>query len=154
MTGASYDTRRQNGAHRLLISSDHLSEMVEHVRAWFPMEGCGLLAANGDRVTRVYPGTNVANSRTFYEMDPRQVLDAMREIDKRNERLAAIFHSHPSTESWPSPTDLDLIFDPNVFMIIISLAGDEPDVRAFRYEDEIQEVPIILTDSPDEGAAA
>lgn len=151
MTGTNVDTSQHTGAHRLSISSDHLAEMIEHVRSWYPMEGCGLLAMDGDRVTGIYRGTNVARSETFYEMDPREVLRAQKEIDDRGERIGAIFHSHPKTGAWPSPTDRDLIFDPDVYMIIISLAGDEPDVRAFRDDGNIHEVPIILTDTSGQG---
>jgi [CysO sulfur-carrier protein]-S-L-cysteine hydrolase len=154
MTGTEIDTSQPTGACRLVISADHLTQMMEHVRHWYPMEGCGLLATEGTRVTRVYPGTNIARSETFYEMDPREVLDAMRDTDDRGERIGAIFHSHPSTRAWPSPTDLDLIFDPAVFMIIISLADESPDVRAFRYDGEISEIPIELTEQSDEGATA
>jgi [CysO sulfur-carrier protein]-S-L-cysteine hydrolase len=151
MTGTDIDTSQYTGAHRLSISSDHRAEMIEHVRSWFPMEGCGLLAMRGDQVTRIYPGTNVARSETFYEMDPREVIQAQKDIDERGERIGAIFHSHPTTEAWPSPTDRELIFDPDVYMIIISLAGDVPEMHAFRDDGEIHEVPIILADSPDTG---
>jgi [CysO sulfur-carrier protein]-S-L-cysteine hydrolase len=151
MTGTGIETSRQTGAHRLTMTSDHLSEMIEHVRSWYPMEGCGLLATSGEQVTRVYPGTNIARSETFYEMDPKEVLAAMQDIDDRGDRLGAIFHSHPTTPSWPSPTDRDLIFDPDVFMIIISLAEADPVVRAFRDNGEVSEVPIILASNPEPG---
>jgi [CysO sulfur-carrier protein]-S-L-cysteine hydrolase len=146
MTGTGIDTSQHTGAHRLSIHSDQLAEMIEHVRSWFPLEGCGLVAMRDDFVTRVYPGTNIAQSETFYEMDPREVMAAQKDIDQRQERIGAIFHSHPSTQAWPSPTDRDLIFDPDVYMIIISLAGEEPDVRAFRDDGEIHEVPIVLSE--------
>jgi [CysO sulfur-carrier protein]-S-L-cysteine hydrolase len=152
MTGTGNETSQNTSAHRLMIDADHLAEMLDHVRSWYPMEGCGLLATRGDQVTRVYPGTNIARSKTFYEMDPRQVLDAMKDIDERGDRLGAIFHSHPTTEAWPSPTDKELIFDPNVYLIIISLVGDEPDVRAFRYDEVIIEVSIHLAEGSNEGA--
>lgn len=151
MTGTGIETSRQTGAHRLSMTSDHLAEMIEHVRSWYPMEGCGLLATSGEQVTRIYRGTNVAQSETFYEMDPKEVLDAMRDIDDRGDRLGAIFHSHPTTQSWPSPTDRDLIFDPDVYMIIISLTESDPVVRAFRDDGEISEVPIILADDSESG---
>lgn len=151
MTGTPSGTNQTADAHRLEIRAGHLAEMISHVREWLPYEGCGLLATDGRRVVDVYPGDNVARSQTFYEMDPRQVLQAMRDTDDRGLRIGAIFHSHPATEAYPSPTDLDLIFDPEVYMIIISLAGEEPDVRAFRYDGEIAEVPIIV-DTAAEGA--
>jgi [CysO sulfur-carrier protein]-S-L-cysteine hydrolase len=154
MTGTGIDTSQQTGAHRLSITSDHLSEMIDHVRNWYPMEGCGLLATDGNKVTRVFPGTNIARSEIFYEMEPREVLNAMKEVDERGERLGAIFHSHPTTQAWPSPTDRELIFDPEVYMIIISLADDTPDVRGFRYDGEITEIILDLDETPDKGAAS
>lgn len=146
MTGTRAGTNEATSVHRLEITSTHLRELVDHLRGWLPFEGCGLLATDGRRVTRIYPGTNVAKSATFYEMDPKEVLAAMQDIDERGLRLGAIFHSHPSTPAYPSPTDLDLIFDPEVYMIIVSLANDEPDVHAFRYDGEISEVPLIIVD--------
>lgn len=146
MTGTRAGTSETASVHRLEITSSHLRELVDHLREWLPFEGCGLLATDEHRVTRIYPGTNVAKSATFYEMDPQEVLAAMRDIDERGLRLGAIFHSHPSSAAYPSPTDLDLIFDPDVYMIIVSLAGDDPDVHAFRYDGEISEVPLIIVD--------
>jgi [CysO sulfur-carrier protein]-S-L-cysteine hydrolase len=142
----STQTPNTAAAHRLQIRQDDLDQMIAHVREWYPNEGCGLLATQGDEVVHVYKGDNIKQSKVLYEMDPRQVLDAMREIDDNGWRLGAIFHSHPSSQSWPSETDLNLIFDPAVYMVIISLVDEEPDVRAFRYDGEIYEVPIeILT---------
>jgi [CysO sulfur-carrier protein]-S-L-cysteine hydrolase len=142
----STQTPNTAATRRLQIRQDELDQMIAHVRAWYPNEGCGLLATQGDEVVHVYKGDNIKQSKVLYEMDPRQVLDAMREIDENGWRLGAIFHSHPSSQSWPSETDLNLIFDPAVYMVIISLVDEEPDVRAFRYDGEIHEVPIeILT---------
>jgi proteasome lid subunit RPN8/RPN11 len=148
MIGTHAITSEQAELHRLEIDSSQLLEIISHVQEWLPYEGCGMLATEGSRVVRVYPGNNVARSTTFYEMEPKQVLAAMRDIDERGLRMGAIFHSHPSTEAYPSPTDLELIFDPGVYLIIVSLAGAEPDVRAFRYDGEIREVPLILVDDP------
>jgi [CysO sulfur-carrier protein]-S-L-cysteine hydrolase len=137
----------QTTEHRLEIDPAMLQAIIDHVQHWLPYEGCGLLATDGYRVVKIYPGDNVARSETFYEMDPKQVFAAMREIERSGLRLGAIFHSHPSTKAYPSPTDLNLVFDPGVYMMIISLAGEEPDVRVFRYEDEIEELPLIVTES-------
>lgn len=153
MTGTRSGTTDAANTYRLEIRPDQLAEIISHVQRWLPYEGCGMLATEGYRVVDVYPGSNIARSRTFYEMDPREVLAAMRDTDDRGLRIGAIFHSHPTTEAYPSPTDLDLIFDPEVFMIIISLAGDEPDVHAFRYDGEIHEVPLIV-DGAVEGESA
>jgi [CysO sulfur-carrier protein]-S-L-cysteine hydrolase len=144
------DTHATHGnianVHQLEITSEQLQQMIQHVREWLPFEGCGLIATENQRVARIYPGNNIARSSTFYEMDPKQVLAAMNDMEKLGLRLGAIFHSHPSTRAYPSPTDLELIFDPEVYMIIISLAENDPDVRTFRYDGEISEVPLIVVD--------
>lgn len=146
MTGTRPGTDDFVDDHRLEIHPQQLNQIVAHVRSWLPFEGCGLLATEGPRVRKIYPGDNIARSETFYEMDPHQVLEAVQDIDDRGYELGAIFHSHPATEAYPSPTDLELIFDPDVYLIIISLAGPEPDVHAFRYDGErISEVPLLVT---------
>jgi [CysO sulfur-carrier protein]-S-L-cysteine hydrolase len=126
--------------------------MVDHLREWLPNEGCGLIAMSGTRATKLYLGSNVERSPIRYEMDPKQVFQALREIDARGWRLGAIFHSHPASEAYPSSTDLALMYDPNVFMVIVSFAGDDPEAGVFRYDEgEIQRVPLILV-SDGEGA--
>jgi proteasome lid subunit RPN8/RPN11 len=45
--------------------------------------------------------------------------------------LGAIYHSHTRTEPYPSQTDINLAFYPDALYVIVGLAGDEPEVRAF-----------------------
>jgi [CysO sulfur-carrier protein]-S-L-cysteine hydrolase len=136
----------------LEMGSTQYQTMVNHLREWLPNEGCGLIAMSGARAAKLYPGTNVERSPIRYEMDPKEVFRALREIDARGWRLGAIFHSHPASEAYPSSTDLALMYDPNVFMVIVSFAGDDPEAGVFRYDEgEIQRVPLILV-SDGEGA--
>jgi proteasome lid subunit RPN8/RPN11 len=44
----------------------------------------------------------------------------------------ACYHSHPATPARPSEEDINLAYDPDLRYIIISLAGEEPVVNAFR----------------------
>jgi proteasome lid subunit RPN8/RPN11 len=45
--------------------------------------------------------------------------------------LGAIYHSHTRTEPYPSQTDINLAFYPDALYVIVGLASDEPEVRAF-----------------------
>lgn len=113
-------------------------ELVAHVRQALPHEGVGLLAVSAASVldrsidaVRFYPGTNVAASASRFTMDPAEVIVAFREIDELGWRLGAIVHSHPHGPAVPSPTDLREARYPDALMVIVSMAGVVPDIRAW-----------------------
>ena len=61
--------------------------------------------------------------------------------------MVAIYHSHPHTIPFPSETDVQKTFDPEMPSIIISLKEkDEPVVKAFRISKEaicLEEIEVI-----------
>ena len=68
----------------------------------------------------------------------------MRGIRQRGEAMLGIYHSHPRTAAYPSPTDVEMAFYPEAIYFIISLAG-AIDLRAFKINgSEIQEVAISV----------
>jgi proteasome lid subunit RPN8/RPN11 len=65
----------------------------------------------------------------------------MREL---GQSMIGIYHSHPRSAPYPSPTDVAMAFYPDAFYFIISL---EPrmDIRAFRIEGEqVREAEISV----------
>lgn len=96
--------------------------MRHHVQAVYPQEGCGLLAGeeNG-RLTHHYPIPNQFQSPTAYEMEPIQQIQAMLDMEKRGWELLAIYHSHPNSPAYPSPTDVAHAYYPDTIQLIISL---------------------------------
>jgi proteasome lid subunit RPN8/RPN11 len=133
----------------VVITRGQIEEMLSHLRATFPDEGCGVLASQGGRVTKVYPIANVSQSPVVYRMDPIAQLEALEEIDEKGWALGAIFHSHTRTRAYPSKTDVELAFYPDALQIIISLANqDRPDIRAFRIESgTIAEEPLEISEA-------
>jgi len=126
----------------VLVLPDHLRvEILIHVRDSAPLESVGLLAAERDfgdgaiRACRYIRGTNQDASATRYTMAPEEVLAALREIDDRGWRLGGIVHSHPVGPATPSPTDRREYRYPEALMIIVSLAGDAPVLRAWWFGD-------------------
>ena len=111
-------------------------EMIAHVVASLPAEGCGLLAVctSGAMTTaaRFFPGTNIEGSPTRYTMEPGEVLAALLEIDRRGWRLGATVHSHPSGPATPSRTDLTEARYPDALLAIIGLATHPPELRLWR----------------------
>ena len=118
---------------RPLALSDTLRrQIVTHLEAWLPNEGCGLLASvpdvSVDRAIHFFPGTNIDRSPVRYTMEPVEVIGAMRRMREENWSLAAIVHSHPRTPPNPSRTDLREAYYPDARLLIVSFAGDRPEL--------------------------
>jgi len=107
-------------------------EMVNHAEKARPAECCGLLAGKGRLVTRIYRLDNEDGSPTSYRAAPQQQLHAFREMEDLGLDLLAIYHSHPDTESYPSPVDVEKAFFSEALHMIISLREPTSQVRAFR----------------------
>ncbi len=121
--------------------------LVEHAWSDFPYEVCGLLGVRGDGRIVHYPIENAERSMTYYVMEPKQLLQAMREIEDEEWGLA-IYHSHTHTPAYPSATDIRLAAYPEATYLIVTLQDrDHPDIRGFEIVDgEVTEVPVVVTD--------
>jgi proteasome lid subunit RPN8/RPN11 len=121
-------------------------DIVAHARAGLPNEACGVLAGQDGRAARVYPMRNAEESPVVYRFDEREQLEVFNEIEDQGWELLGFFHSHTHTEAYPSPTDRahahwtdpvsgeDVPAYPGTRYLILSLAGVEPVLRAFRFE--------------------
>ena len=120
--------------------------MVAHARAGLPNEACGVIAGEDGRPVRVYPMRNAEVSPVVYRFDEREQLQVFTDIEDRDWSVLGFFHSHTHTEAYPSPTDrahahwTDPVTGervpayPGTRYVIVSLAGHEPDIRAFRFQ--------------------
>ena len=80
---------------------------------------------------------------TRYLISPREQLNAFREMDDQGEELVAIYHSHPASQPYPSPTDRAEAHYPEAAYVLVSLRTAVPEVRAFRIADDVvREVPL------------
>ena len=119
-------------------------EIVAHARSVAPQEACGLVAGKGDRATRVIRCANAHPAPvTRYAIDPREQLNAFRDMDANGEELFAIYHSHPITQPYPSPIDRAEAHYPEALYILVSLRDATPELRAYRLrEGWVSEVVI------------
>lgn len=106
----------------LTIDKAIYDAIVEHARADHPDEACGVVAgpAGSDRPERFIPMANAARSPTFYEFDSADLLKLYREMDDRDEEPVIIYHSHSSTEAYPSRTDISYASEPNAHYVLVS----------------------------------
>ena len=117
----------------LSIAAALRADIVAHARSAAPDEACGLIAGRDGAPVRIIRCANVHETPTTrYRMDPREQLRAFREMDDRGEELVAIYHSHPASQPYPSPTDRAEAHYPEAFYVLVSLRTADPELRAFR----------------------
>ncbi len=137
------------------LPGSYLREIVNHANEDKPNEVCGLIAGKDGHATKLYRTKNSdPNPRVRYNVEPLELLNALREMDRMGWGMMGIYHSHPATDAYPSGTDIGLAYYPEAVYIIVSLAGSEgPVARAFRIVDGqvIDETLEIDEDDPRSG---
>jgi len=137
----------------LQISQDLVDKLLAHARADHPDEACGVIAgsAGSDIPTRFIPMVNAARSPTFYEFDSADLLNLYRDLDANEEDPVVIYHSHTSTQAYPSRTDIAYAAEPSAHYVLVSTRetgnDDGPyELRSFRILDgEVTEEEIVIT---------
>lgn len=123
---------------RVSIRASVLEAMLEHACSSIPKECCGLLAGAGDAVTHAFPVANALASEREFFADPAELISTLRALRGRGLKHQGIYHSHPSSENFPSSRDVEMAFYPGCAHFIISpRAPIESQVRAFRIEEDI-----------------
>ena len=119
----------------LVLAPGILEDVIRCAREAYPLEACGLLVGRntGDRFI---PITNISSQANEYEMDPAELIAALRSLRETGERLLGIFHSHPHGPAEPSETDVERAYYPDAAHLIVSLADPgSPQAVAFRIVD-------------------
>jgi len=114
------------------IEAAVVDSMVEHARLETPLECCGLLMGQAGQITRLRRMRNLAQSPIRYEMAPGELFQFFKELRGSGLQHLGIYHSHPSSEAYPSATDIAQAFYPDCTYFILSLlVPGFPSVRAF-----------------------
>ena len=140
------------GPAALLLTEAHLNALLEHCRAEFPHEACGILAGRNGSVERVYRMTNVRPGPASYEMDPEEQFRVLRSIRQEGRSLIGIYHSHTGSPAFPSGIDVEQAYWPGtlfpnypgaVYVIVSLMDRQNPDVKGFMIgEGRIAEVAL------------
>lgn len=117
------------------ISRDLYDDLIAHALADAPNECCGMIASRNGEAVRVFRAGNAAASPLRYEIDGAEQYRIQTEIDDLGLDLGAIYHSHTRTPPYPSQTDINLAFYPEALYVIVGVATDEPDVKAYAIRD-------------------
>lgn len=99
-----------------------IQNLLHHAQQTPEQEACGLISSQASTPYRCYPIKNTADHpERFFNLDAQQQVQAMAEMRNNNERLFAIYHSHPTEPAIPSSTDIQQASYPDALYIIITL---------------------------------
>ncbi len=86
----------------MVVTADVRESLLAHAREEAPNEACGVIVFRDGTSVRYERGRNVLESPTVYrlEVDPEVWF-----LEDEGYELA-VFHSHPETRAYPSPTDV------------------------------------------------
>ncbi len=127
-----------------LVPEPVLAELVAHLTAALPDEGCAVLLGREEAVRLVPmqnaqaahhardPETFPRSARHAFSLDPRAWLALLRKVDRTGERVLAIAHSHPdgsrrfSAEDrrWAAPGGQPLL--PGVAHLVVAFENGQP----------------------------
>ncbi|MCD7957291.1 MAG: M67 family metallopeptidase [Lachnospiraceae bacterium] len=121
------------------LKKEDYDRIVAHALAQLPNEACGLIGGNiegGEKyIEKVYLLTNTDHSREHFSLDPKEQLQAVRDMRANGWVPLGNWHSHPESPSRPSEEDKRLAFDSRASYLILSLQNqEEPVLNSFHVE--------------------
>jgi proteasome lid subunit RPN8/RPN11 len=119
------------------IERHYIDDMIAHARDEAPLECCGVLGGRDGRVLKLYRATNAEHSRYCYNIEPQELFRINQECEENGWQFVAIYHSHPDSRAYPSPTDVRLaaLWPESLYFIVSLISPENPEVRAFRIAD-------------------
>lgn len=119
------------------LTKSDFEKILAHAVKELPNEACGLIAGTvegGDKgIKRVYFLTNIDHSNEHFSLDPKEQLEAIKDMRKNGFVPLGNWHSHPESPSRPSEEDKRLAFDSKASYMILSLMDREnPVLNSFK----------------------
>jgi proteasome lid subunit RPN8/RPN11 len=138
----------------LRIARAHVDAIISHARADHPDEACGVIVgpAGSDEPRRFVRMINADRSPTFFRFDPAEQFQLYKQMDEADEEIVVVYHSHTSTEAYPSRTDVSLAAEPQAHYVLVSTVAsgnqDGPvELRSYRILDGgVTEEEIEITE--------
>ncbi len=126
----------------ITLPKSFYDKIVEAAKSGRPEEICGLLGgtiSGGDKEAKeIYFLENIDHSNEHFSMNPKEQLEAVKDMRSKGLVPLGNFHSHPESPSRPSEEDKRLAYDKNASYLILSLMDIyEPVLKSFHIEDGV-----------------
>ena len=114
-------------------------EIVQYAKEHLPEESCGLIAGeiDGDNKTikKVYFLENTDHAEDHFTLNPKEQLEAVKDMRKNGYKPLGNWHSHPSSPPRPSVEDIKLAYDKEASYMIVSFLTKAPVINSFHIEE-------------------
>ncbi len=131
----------------IVISKAQKELLLNHASKWNPNESCAILFGSVENeksiVKEVFLAENIDESPVNFTISNEELLKTYKIAEEKNLDVIGIFHSHPSSEAFPSSTDKKFMYTNPVVWVISS--GKSSKLKAFLLEPEIIEIPIVIS---------
>lgn len=123
--------------HRQILFKDAINKK--------PNESCALLFGKKENdkliVRDVFLAENVEESPVNFTISNEQLIHGYKEAEEKGLEVIGIFHSHPSSEPYPSATDKKFMeINPVAWVIYSDITKS---FKAYMFESKILDIPII-----------
>ena len=131
------------------LTESDFEKILAHAVKKLPDEACGLIAGtveDGDKeIKKVYLLTNIDHSNEHFSLDPKEQLEAIKDMRKNGFVPLGNWHSHPESPSRPSEEDKRLAFDSKASYMILSLMDREnPVLNSFKITGDTAEKEELI----------
>ena len=131
----------------IILNKDQINQLKAHAKNKKPNESCALLFGkiedNTVKVNDLFLAENIDDSPINFTISNEELLKGYKIAEEKQLDVAAIFHSHPLSDAYPSATDQKFMDTNPVVWIIYSNTSDE--FKAYVLESEIKEIPIVIS---------
>ena len=132
----------------IILTRGQYNNLVSLAKNTLPNESCAILSgkAIGKEIYIInsIPMKNSDSSNITFSINPQQLIDIYKKVERQDMHVVGIFHSHPAE---PTPSSLDKKFmeiNPVAWIIYSTITYQS---RAFIFEEKIIEVQIHVADS-------
>lgn len=127
------------------ITKEIISQLIEYAKKEAPVEACGYLGSKTGVITTLYALKNIDKSNEHFSFDPKEQFRTVKAARDKGIEICAVYHSHPISPARPSEEDIKLAYDPAIVYIIVSLANNKEEVKAFNIKNsEVEEIILEI----------
>lgn len=130
----------------IVISKAQKELLLNHASKYKPNESCAILFGKNENensvVKDVFLAENIDESPVNFTISNEELLEAYKIAEEKSLDIVGIFHSHPSSDAFPSNTDKKFMHTNPVVWVI---SGESNQLKAFLLEPEIIEIPIVMS---------